>query len=60
MTTETQQTCLAELHISDDHGDNYATMRCGLPHGHDGPHREVFHRSGTDVTVEWHVDDRGE
>jgi hypothetical protein len=52
-------TCAAELHIGDDYGDNYATMRCQLEEGHDGPHQEVFSRDGP-VVVTWVCDDSKE
>lgn len=35
-------TCPATCELADDHGDNEATMRCQLPEGHAGPHRELF------------------
>lgn len=52
--------CKAELHIGDDHGDNSATMTCGLELGHAGAHQEVYPRGDmeTVVTVTWHGDDR--
>jgi hypothetical protein len=49
--------CNAWLFIGDDYGDNHATMRCQLPKDHDGPHKEVYKRKGTDVTVTWEGDD---
>jgi hypothetical protein len=51
-------TCNAELHIADDRGDNHATMRCDMPAGHEGPHRESFMRRGTPVLVTWECDER--
>ena len=48
--------CNARLLISDDYGDNYATMRCSLPPGHTGPHREDW-RGGA-CRLEWEGDDR--
>jgi hypothetical protein len=53
------QKCGAELHIGDDHGDNQATMTCGLSPGHECAHREVYPRGDltTFVTVEWFGDD---
>ena len=39
-----QGQCNAELHIGDDFGDNRCTMRCKLPAGHDGMHREEYQR----------------
>lgn len=45
--------CNAWLLIGDDYGDNQATMRCGLPVGHEGDHKEVAHR----FTVTWAEDD---
>lgn len=50
--------CNAHLYIGDDYGDNVATMRCQLPKGHDGPHKEIFNRRGSAVTVTWCVDER--
>ncbi len=49
--------CNAQLHIADDYGDNHATMRCSLPPGHEGPHKEVYQHKG-EVVVTWHGDDR--
>lgn len=48
--------CNAHLYIGDNFGDNHATMRCQLPHGHEGRHQEVF-RYGT-VEVTWENDER--
>lgn len=45
--------CNARLFIYDDHGDNHATLRCGQPPGHPGPHQEVFQRDHGPVTVTW-------
>jgi len=50
--------CNAHLYISDDYGDNNATIRCQLPEGHDGPHKEEFERGGKPVTIQWEVDER--
>lgn len=50
--------CNARLFIGDDFGDNCCTMRCPLPPGHDGPHREEFKRRGRPVCVTWEVDER--
>lgn len=36
--------CSETFEIADDHGDNHATMRCGLDKGHQPPHQEVFER----------------
>ena len=33
--------CESTIEFGDDHGDNTATFRCRLKHGHDGPHRET-------------------
>lgn len=52
--------CNAHLYISDDYGDNEATMRCGLEPGHEGPHKEVFSRSGQPVVVTWVIDEKVE
>lgn len=45
--------CNAWLGIADDYGDNQATMRCSLPVGHEGDHKEVARR----FTVTWAVDE---
>ncbi len=50
--------CNAHLYISDDYGDNHATMRCQLPSGHDGEHQEIFKRYDKPVVVRWSVDER--
>lgn len=54
--------CNAHLYLGDDYGDNTCTCRCGLPKGHDGPHKEVFEREGKDdaglVTIQWERDER--
>lgn len=55
-TDDVDGDCNAHCYIADDHGDNTATMRCSLPSGHDGPHREVF-RDGTCVLT-WETDER--
>lgn len=47
--------CNAHIYIGDNFGDNHATMRCSLPHGHDGPHEETFR--GT-AKVTWEQDER--
>ena len=48
--------CNAHLYIGDDYGDNGATMRCQLPQGHKGAHKEIF--EDRDVQVIWTVDER--
>jgi len=48
--------CNAHLHIGDNYGDNHATMRCSLPKGHSGHHRESW-RNDT-AHVKWKGDDR--
>lgn len=50
--------CNAHLYISDNFGDNHATMRCQLGSGHSGPHEERFVRNGEPVIIIWHVDER--
>ncbi len=50
--------CLAELHIADDFGDNYATMKCQREQGHEDEHQEEFERDKTPVIVTWEVDER--
>ena len=58
--------CNAELHIGDDFGDNRCTMRCKLPAGHEGLHKEEYMRSamsqpghtpGAKVIVTWEGND---
>lgn len=50
--------CSAKLFIVDNYGDNHATMRCGLPDGHEGLHVEKFKRKlNGEVTITW---ERGE
>jgi len=54
--------CNARLSIGDDHGDNSATIRCQLPPGHDGPHKECYnagyHGDVNNVTITWDKDTR--
>ena len=50
--------CNAHLYIGDNYGDNHATMRCQLPQGHEGYHKEVF-RQGTAI-VTWEKDETEE
>ena len=50
--------CNAHCYIADDYGDNSATMRCALPVGHEGLHREVFRNGGCVLT--WKNDERRE
>lgn len=52
--------CNSHLYIGDDYGDNTDTMRCQLPKGHDGLHREEFARGGGKVVVTWEKDEREE
>jgi hypothetical protein len=49
--------CTAVLHIADDFGDNWATMRCQLDAGHPGPHRERYEHRDNTVVVTWEGDD---
>jgi hypothetical protein len=49
--------CCAELHIADSYGDNNAAIRCQLPEGHEGPHREEFLRGGKSVVITYEVDE---
>jgi len=50
--------CNARLFIGDNFGDAHATMRCRLPDGHTGPHKESFRRrSNNQVEVTWAVDE---
>lgn len=48
--------CNAHLYLADDHGDNTCTIRCQLPLGHEGLHREVCR--GDTVTITWKIDQR--
>lgn len=50
--------CNARLEICDDYGDNCATMRCQLPPGHGGMHREEYGAVNDTVVVEWDADCR--
>lgn len=51
--------CNARLYIADDYGDNRCTMRCMLPKGHEGRHREEYDAFGDNhVVVEWDYDER--
>lgn len=60
--------CNAHLYIGDDYGDNSSTMRCQLPKGHGGMHRESFRREDADlktgkirpnsVVITWQHDER--
>lgn len=50
--------CNARLFIGDNYGDGTATMRCQLPPGHEGLHREEFARDGGPVVVTWTADER--
>jgi len=49
--------CNARLYIADDFGDNHATMRCQLPEGHDGLHKEEFNHDSP-VVITWQRDER--
>jgi hypothetical protein len=52
--------CNARLHIADNFGDNHATMRCQLPPGHEGEHKEEWTAmpEGNTRCVTWTGDDR--
>jgi hypothetical protein len=50
--------CNARLYIADNFGDSHATMRCQLPSGHEGPHKEEYKHYGKPVIVTWEGDDR--
>jgi hypothetical protein len=54
--------CNAWLHIGDNFGDNHATMRCQLPPGHEGPHKEEWNGqvSGDTRCVTWTGNDKKE
>lgn len=56
--SDTVGECNARLFIGDNYGDGTATMRCQLPIGHDGIHREQFERKGGPVTITWTADER--
>lgn len=57
-----ESACNARLFIADNYGDNSSTMRCQLPPGHDGPHKEQFERDDDDgnnvVVITWTRDER--
>lgn len=50
--------CNARLFISDDYGDNSATIRCQLAPKHEGLHQEQFEREGGMVSITWAADER--
>lgn len=53
--------CNARIYIGDNFGDNHTTMRCQLSPGHEGLHKEMFHRGPgkkCPVTVTWEHDER--
>ncbi len=52
--------CNARLYISDNWGDNHATMRCGLAAGHDGLHKKEYGPTSQTVTISWLRDERQE
>lgn len=49
--------CNACMYLGDDHGDNHTTIKCNLPIGHEGPHKESFKRKGEPVEITWHIDE---
>jgi len=51
-----EEQCNAHCYISDDYGDNHATIRCQLAPNHTGMHREVS-REGK-LIIEWEEDER--
>lgn len=55
-TTDVEGECNAHCYIGDNYGDGSATMRCQLPKGHAGHHRQEF-RLGTCVLT-WMNDER--
>ena len=56
---DTPGECNAHCYIADNFGDNHATMRCQLPKGHAGPHREVFTKMDAGGCVmTWERDER--
>ena len=55
--------CNARLYLADDYGDGTATIRCTLPEGHEGKHREVCRENEEapntrNVEVTWEGDER--
>ncbi len=50
--------CNARLFLSDDYGDNHCTIRCGLPDGHEGSHKEEFERDDKPVVITFDCDQR--
>lgn len=57
--------CNAWLFIFDNFGDNHCTLRCQLPEGHEGPHREEFRSKDEGpeahkVVVQWEGDDHND
>lgn len=55
--------CNAHCYLGDNFGDNHATMRCQLPKGHEGVHREEFEREVPDgqpsrCVMTWERDER--
>jgi len=56
--TDLKDACNARLFISDDYGDNRATMRCQLAPAHDGVHCERFQRAGGEIVITWVADER--
>lgn len=50
--------CNAHLYIGDNFGDNHATMRCKLPKGHEGEHKEEYLSGGEPVVVIWLENER--
>lgn len=64
MPKDREDECNAHFYIFDNQGDGCATMRCQLPKGHEGLHRETFIRKDTDskkdnrCVVTWETDER--
>ena len=50
--------CNAVLSLADDYGDNSCTIKCQLPEGHEGPHKEEFQRKDKPVIITYEVDER--
>lgn len=46
--------CNARLFLGDDYGDGTCTIRCKLPPGHEGPHKEKTNR----CLITWEKDER--
>ena len=52
--------CNAHLYLGDDWGDNVCTIRCQLPKGHRGLHKERGRLLENPFTITWYKDERNE